>query len=245
MATITIMIMTTTTDTPPVVLMKGVRLVLGPDGEGGRLVASFPTLEVAAGERIALTGPSGCGKSTLLNVVAGLRVAEGGTLRVCGRDPRDMRPSERDVFRGECLGMVHQSFHLLQGFSVLENVLAGLRFNRAVPPRERKARALETLEAVGLGHRLHAQPRRLSAGERQRVTIARALAGRPGLLLADEPTGSLDPAAAAKAVCLMETLCAEVGCAWLCVTHDMALADRFPRRVACDGVVSAEEGAAA
>jgi putative ABC transport system ATP-binding protein len=228
--------MTMTTSMPidpadPVVEMRACALRLGDNGQGGDVACVFPSLRVQPGERVAVTGPSGCGKSTCLNVISGLLPLDRGDLRVCGQNLRALRPAALDAFRGRHIGFVHQSFHLLKGFNVLDNVLVGLRFSRTVPARERKRRALEILDRVGLSHRLHAQPQRLSVGERQRVAVARALASHPALLLADEPTGSLDPATADRVVALLETLCADLGCAWICVTHDERIAARFPRRI--------------
>jgi len=211
--------------------LRDAAIRLGLNGEGGDVVCAFPHLRVQAGERVALTGPSGCGKSTCLNVIAGLLRPDEGQVRVCGADLRALRPAALDAFRGRHIGFVHQSFHLLKGFSVLDNVQVGLRFSRVIPARARKRHALEILDRVGLSHRLHAQAHRLSVGERQRVAVARALASHPSLLLADEPTGSLDPASAQRVVGLLETLCADLGCGWICVTHDERIAARFPRRI--------------
>jgi ABC-type lipoprotein export system ATPase subunit len=233
-----------TTDDPSLLELHQGQVTLGHDGAGGRVRARLPDITLRRGERLVLTGPSGCGKTTLLNCIAGLLPLDHGRLTLCEQDLYQLSPAARDLLRGSRLGIIHQTFHLLHGFTVLDNVLAGLRFGRSVPPGERKARALELLEKVGLTHRLRAQPRRLSVGERQRVAIARALAGHPRLLLADEPTGSLDPASAARAIELMERLCGEIGCAWLCVTHDERLADRFPQRISCDGMIAAGPGEA-
>lgn len=236
--------MTASAEEAPLLHVQGARVLLGRNGRGGNVVARLPDLEMAAGERVALTGPSGCGKSTFLNVVSGLRVPDEGAVRVDGTDLARLNPAALDVFRGRKIGFVHQTFHLLHGFSVLDNVMAGLRFGRVVPAGQRKQRALEILDEVGLSHRLRAYPHKLSVGERQRVAIARALAGHPKLLLADEPTGALDPAAGDKAVELMETLCAKLNCGWLCVTHDERLARRFPRRVSCADAIESEQAEA-
>ncbi|MCC5850373.1 MAG: ABC transporter ATP-binding protein [Verrucomicrobia bacterium] len=234
--------MTASADASLLLRVHGARVLLGRNGQGGNVVARLPDLEMTPGERVALTGPSGCGKSTFLNVVSGLRALDEGVVQVDGTDLGKLKPAALDVFRGRNIGFVHQTFHLLHGFSVLDNVMAGLRFGRVVPAGQRKSRALEILEEVGLGHRLRAYPQKLSVGERQRVAIARALAGHPKLLLADEPTGALDPVAGGKAVELMENLCAKLNCGWLCVTHDQALAARFPRRISCADAIGNEVG---
>ena len=207
--------------------------------------ACFPDLTLAYGERIAVTGPSGCGKSTLLNVLCGLLRPEHGTVRVAGKDLVSLPAGALDVFRGRHIGVVHQSFHLLHGFSALENVMMGLRFGRRSPGRRMREEAMALLDRVGLADQAGAKTYRMSVGERQRVAIARALAGKPDLLLADEPTGALDPEASERAMALLEGLCAEVNCGWVCVTHDPDLAKRFPRQFSCAGVIRRTGEAAA
>jgi putative ABC transport system ATP-binding protein len=195
-------------------------------------------LEVERGEKIALTGPSGCGKSTLLNIVAGMIRAEEGTVSVLGKDLRKLGTAALDAFRGHHCGFVFQSFHLLHAFTAQENVEIGLRFGARVSAKERKERAIALLKRVGLEHRLNARTSRLSVGERQRVAIARAIAGKPEILLADEPTGSLDPRTAAEVFDLLLEVVAEAGCTMLMVTHDLALAAKLPRQMACQGLVT-------
>ncbi|MEO7100324.1 MAG: ABC transporter ATP-binding protein [Luteolibacter sp.] len=193
--------------------------------------------KVDAGEQIALTGPSGCGKSTLLNLVAGLRRPDAGSIVVRGTDLKPLSASKLDAFRGRTMGFVFQSFNLLDGFSALENVLVGLRFGRSCPHGERRARAVALLERVGLQRRLDSLPGRMSVGERQRVAIARALANRPAILLADEPTGALDPATADEVFGLIREVCGEERCALVLVTHDLDLAAKLPRQVDCRGLI--------
>ena len=135
------------------------------------------------------------------------------------------------------MGFVFQSFNLLDGFSALENVLVGLRFGRSCPHGEKRARAVALLERVGLQRRLDSLPGRMSVGERQRVAIARALANRPAILLADEPTGALDPATAADVFGLIRNVCEEERCALILVTHDLDLAVQLPRQVDCRGLI--------
>jgi ABC-type lipoprotein export system ATPase subunit len=193
--------------------------------------------DVAHGEQVALTGPSGCGKSTLLNLIAGLCRADHGSIHVNGTELKTLSASKLDAFRGRSLGFVFQSFNLLDGFSALENVLVGLRFGRACPQAERRDRAVALLQRVGLQHRLDARPGTMSVGERQRVAIARALANRPTILLADEPTGALDPATAKDVFGLIRGVCQEEGCALVLVTHDLDLAAQLPRQVDCRGLI--------
>lgn len=188
---------------------------------------------------MALTGPSGCGKSTLLNLIAGLRRADGGEVVVAGTDLMNLSTGRLDRHRGTHCGIVHQTFHLLAPFTALENVAIGLRFG-ARRRRGARARATEVLERVGLAERLHARPHELSVGERQRVAIARALAGDAPLLLADEPTGSLDPATGRAVYDLLRRVASEDGRTLLMVTHDLDLAADLPRTVDCSGLVATE-----
>lgn len=218
---------------------RDLRLALGRSGSE-RVVFHLPELLLAPGERLALTGPSGCGKSTLLHLVSGLLQPDRGTLRVLGTDPCSLSQPALDRFRGRHLGFIFQTFQLLGAFTALENVRLGLRFGRAVPRREQRSRAEALLRRVGLERRLHMRPHRLSVGERQRVAIARALANRPRLLLADEPTGSLDPSTGEAIFNLLNEVCEEEGCGLLFVTHDLSLAARLPRRFDCRNLVKHE-----
>jgi ABC-type lipoprotein export system ATPase subunit len=193
-------------------------------------------LLVAEGEAVALTGPSGCGKSTLLNLIAGLFRARHGSVRVKGKELGSLGTAALDQHRGQHIGMVFQSFHLLSAFTALENVRIGQRFSR------RTGDAVEMLCRAGLEHRLHTRISSLSVGEKQRVAIARALLGRPALLLADEPTGSLDPKTGRQVFDLMHELVREHGTTWLMVTHDLALARELPRQFDCTSLIRAEEG---
>jgi ABC-type lipoprotein export system ATPase subunit len=216
--------------------IRDCRLTLGRSG-AKPLDFSLPSLDVAAGERVALTGPSGCGKSTLLNLIAGLVRPDEGTIRVGGTDLTRMSVSALDTFRGRTIGFIYQSFNLLDAFNVLENVLIGMRFGRAIEPAGRRRRAHELLERVGLGDRLHIQPNRLSMGERQRVAVARAVANRPSLILADEPTGSLDPETAETVFDLILAICGEEDRTLLFVAHDRELARKLPRQFDCRKLV--------
>jgi ABC-type lipoprotein export system ATPase subunit len=216
--------------------MRGVRVTLGQ--AGGRMVqAAVEELVVASGERLALTGPSGCGKSTLLNLVSGLLRPDAGAVKVLDTELGGLSVPGLDDFRGRHLGIVWQSFNLLESFSAMENVLIGMRFGRWGKGGERRARATALLERVGLSHRLSARPGSLSIGERQRVAIARALASEPRIILADEPTGSLDPATAEEIFALLTEVCVERGCTLLLVTHDHDLAKRLDRQFDCRGIV--------
>ena len=225
-----------TETTPAAVEIRDCRLRLGYSGADA-VEFHLKSFRVESGEQVALTGPSGCGKSTLLNLVAGLRRPDAGSISVQGTELGRLPPAKLDTFRGRTLGFVFQSFNLLDSFTALENVMIGMRFGRANPRAERHARAAALLERVGLQRRLHSRPARLSVGERQRVAIARAIANRPALLLADEPTGALDPATAADVFNLVRDMCRAEKCALLLVTHDLDLAAKLPRQVDCRDLV--------
>lgn len=194
-------------------------------------VLSIESFRMDAGERVALIGPSGSGKSTLLNIIAGIIRPTAGTIRILEQQLDQLPEPELDRFRARHIGYVFQSFNLLPGFTALENVLAAMRFGGIVPRREQKQRASELLAQVGLEHRLHHKPSQLSSGEQQRVSIARALANRPSLVLADEPTASLDVHHASQVFSLLVEVCRANGAALLLCTHDLELAGRLERIV--------------
>ncbi len=218
------------------VRLRDVSLCLGNADQVSPVRFHLPSFEVEAGEAIALTGPSGCGKSTLLNLVAGLRRADEGQVIVAGVDLATLSPAQLDRHRGAHCGMVFQTFHLLAPFTALENVSIGLRFGARQRARIR-TRATDVLQRVGLGDRLHARPDQLSVGERQRVAIARAVAGGAPILIADEPTGSLDPRTGREIFALLREIAAEQDRTLLMVTHDLALAEELPRRFDCSDLI--------
>lgn len=196
---------------------------------GGRLpILDVDDFQVDAGEQVVLVGRSGCGKTTLLHVIAGISTPDSGEIRVDGRDLARLDEAERDRFRAENIGYVFQSFNLLAGFNALENVLLGMAFSQG---RRDTARARELLERVGLAHRQRHKPAQLSVGEQQRVAVARSLANRPRLLLADEPTASVDPKNQQQVIDLIRETCEEEGVALLLVTHAPEIANRFERVV--------------
>ena len=190
------------------------------------------SLEVFAGESIAITGPSGCGKSTLLQLLGGLDHPTSGTVEYRGKDLRSL---DLDAFRAREIGFVFQSFHLLPTLSALENVQVPM-FESAWPRRERAPRALRLLQEVGMEHRANQATTRLSVGERQRVAIARALANEPKTLLADEPTGNLDSVNQAEILALLDRLRRDRGVSLITVTHSVEVA------AACDRVVKMRDG---
>jgi len=195
-----------------------------PDGEV-QAVLDVPSFELAQGEQVALAGSSGSGKTTLLHVIAGILRPDSGRVLVHGKDMASLGEAQRDSWRASHIGYVFQSFHLLAGYSAIENVLLGMMFGPG-PDREH-ARSL--LAALGLGDRLDHRPGQLSIGQQQRVAVARALANRPRLVLADEPTGNLDPGRAQEALGLLRELCTEQGAALLLVSHDRGILDSFER----------------
>ncbi|HEX3730802.1 MAG TPA: ABC transporter ATP-binding protein [Opitutaceae bacterium] len=186
-----------------------------PEGERVAIV-DVAAFSLAAGEEAALRGESGSGKTTFLNLIAGILRADEGRVEVGGMDLSVLPEARRDRLRAEKMGYIFQTFNLLQGHTTLENVELGMAFGRGVD----RARAAQLLERVGLGHRLGHLPRQLSTGQQQRVAVARALANRPGLVLADEPTGNLDRRNAREALQLIREVCRENGAALLLVSHD-------------------------
>lgn len=194
----------------------------------GPLVVDLPALTIARGEQVLLTGSSGSGKSTLLQLIAGLMDPVSGSVKVAGQDMHALGGSARDLFRGGHIGMIFQTFNLLLGFSAAENVMAAMMFS-PISRREHRPRAEGLLQHLGID-RPQARVEELSVGQQQRVAVARAVACDPVLVLADEPTASLDPDNAAGAMELIQGICREKSAALLCVSHDPAMAGRFERR---------------
>ncbi len=194
---------------------------------GNRLpILNIASFDVAAGEQMVLIGRSGSGKTTLLHVIAGISRPDSGVVQIDGTDIVALPEANRDRFRAAKLGYVFQTFNLLPGFSALENVLLGMTFGGKHPDRRR---AEELLQRVGLAHRLHHRPTMLSVGEQQRVAVARALANRPKLVLADEPTANVDAGHQQQIVDLIRQTCREENVALVLVTHTPEVAQQFQR----------------
>lgn len=192
-----------------------------------RLAVDVPSFSLSEREQAALSGESGSGKTTFLNLISGILPADSGTIRIAGREMTALSESERDRLRASKVGYIFQTFNLLQGFTCLENILLRMSFGGGKPDR-RLAKRL--LERVGLRKRTEYYPRQLSIGQQQRVAAARALASRPSLVLADEPTGNLDSANAKEALSLIRETCEENGAALLLVSHDPTALEQFAER---------------
>jgi putative ABC transport system ATP-binding protein len=208
-----------------IVTLRGVRR----DYAGGVTALRGVDLDIARGELVAIVGPSGSGKTTMLNVMGTLDRPSAGQVDIDGFDVAELSDRELSALRAWRIGFVFQHFHLAPGVSVLDNVADGLLYT-GVRLRERRERAEAALRLVGLGHRLTHRPHALSGGERQRTAIARAVVGEPALLLADEPTGSLDSQSGEDVVRLLLEL-NKSGTTVVVITHEQIVASHLPRQV--------------
>ncbi len=186
-------------------------------------VLRIKQLEIPTGAQWVITGRSGSGKTTFLNIVSGIVTPDEGTVAIEGTDVTKLSEAKRDRFRAEKIGFVFQTFNLLPQFTALENVMLGMLFARHVDSH----RAAQLLDRVGLSDRKHYKPSQLSVGQQQRVSIARALANKPALILADEPTGNLDPSTGATIIELLKEVCREGGETLLIVTHQPQVVESF------------------
>lgn len=201
------------------------------------------TLQIAAGDHLAIRGPSGCGKSTLLHMLGCVETPTSGTLLFQGDDVTKLSDRQRSLLRLRQIGFVFQRFFLLPMLTAAENIELP-QSESGVPKAEQRKRTRELLEYVGLAARADHRPSELSGGEMQRVAIARALANRPGLLLADEPTGELDRTTGEQIAALLDRVNAD-GTALVIVTHDLALAERCTRVLTMrDGRIESESSSA-
>jgi putative ABC transport system ATP-binding protein len=211
---------------PPVQALRGVSLAIG------------------QGELVGIVGPSGSGKTTLMQLMGTLDRPTSGRVRITGHDVATMADDYVAYLRATRIGFVFQQFFLAEHSTVLDNVADGLLY-AGIPIKQRRQRALDTLDLVGLAERPHVRPTQLSGGQRQRVAIARALVGQPAIVLADEPTGNLDQATGQSILALIDQL-HQAGSTIVVITHDHAIAERMPRTVRIlDGRVVADTGPAA
>jgi putative ABC transport system ATP-binding protein len=210
---------------PPVQALRGVNLTIG------------------QGELVGIVGPSGSGKTTLLQLMGTLDRPTSGHVRITGLDVATMADDEVAYLRATRIGFIFQQFFLAEHSTVLDNVADGLLY-AGIPLKQRRQRALDALDLVGLAQRPHARPTQLSGGQRQRVAIARALVGQPAIVLADEPTGNLDQSTGQSILALIEQL-HQAGSTIVVITHDQAIAERMPRTVEIlDGRIVADTGPA-
>jgi putative ABC transport system ATP-binding protein len=199
-------------------------------GDGEVAVLKGISFNVAEGEFVSIVGPSGNGKSTLLNMITGIDRPNDGEVIVAGQEVTRMSEDELARWRGANVGIIFQFFQMLPSLTLLNNVVLPMELARKYQPKERRERALGLLEMVGLADQAHKLPGAVSGGQQQRAAIARALANDPALLVADEPTGNLDPKSASSVFGLFHKL-VERGKTILMVTHDKELAGQVPRKI--------------
>jgi putative ABC transport system ATP-binding protein len=204
-------------------------------GELKKQILFDVSVEIREGEIVIVTGPSGSGKTTMLTLVGALRSAQEGSVKILGEELRDARPRTLEKVRRQ-IGFIFQQHNLLGALTAVQNVELGIRASGRYPRSEHRERAKEMLNAVGLGERIHSKPEQLSGGQRQRVAIARALVSDPAMLLADEPTASLDKESGREVVERMKVLAREHGTTILLVTHDNRILD------IADRIVHLEDG---
>ncbi|MCB1097763.1 MAG: ABC transporter ATP-binding protein [Verrucomicrobiae bacterium] len=197
---------------------------------GGDFTLRIDSLDVASAEQVALIGSSGCGKTTLAHLIAGIHTAESGTIQVAGNDVHTMSDSSRRDFRISNIGFIFQEFELLDYLRASENILLPFHINRTLQlTKTARERAEHLAETVGLADKLHKYPNQLSQGERQRLAICRALVTEPKIVIADEPTGNLDPTTSESVMRLIHDNVRAHSAALLMITHDHGLLEPFDR----------------
>ena len=202
-------------------------------------VVDIEAFSLGVGEQLALRGESGSGKTTFLHLIAGILAADSGRLELDGVDMAVLDEPRRDRLRAAKIGYIFQTFNLLQGHTVLENILLGMSFG----PGANRDQARAMLGRLGLGDRLNHFPRQLSTGQQQRTAVARALANRPKLVLAEEPTGNLDRRNSTESLALIRETCREVGAALLLVSHDEGTLSQFSQVKDFAAINRAQQGA--
>jgi len=228
------------TDTTPVITLRDIRKVFQTD-EVETHALSDVHLDVRRGEYVSISGPSGCGKTTLLSILGLLDTASAGSYVLNGHDVAGLNAAQRARIRNAEIGFIFQAFNLIGDLTVQENVELPLTYRGGVDAGERRARVQEALERVGMAHRMRHYPAQLSGGQQQRVAVARALVGRPAILLADEPTGNLDSRNGEAVMALLDEL-HKSGATLCMVTHDARYAELAQRKVRLfDGRVVDEE----
>jgi putative ABC transport system ATP-binding protein len=225
---------------PPLIEIAGLTKVFYTD-EIETHALSGVHLSIAKGEYLAMSGPSGCGKSTLLSIIGLLDTPSEGRYVLSGKPVENLDFAQRSRIRNQEIGFIFQSFNLIGDLTVYENVELPLTYRQKMPAPERKKRVMEALDRVGMAHRVRHYPSQLSGGQQQRVAVARALGGKPSILLADEPTGNLDSRNGEAVMELLQDLHRE-GATICMVTHDPRFAKHAQREVHLfDGKVVAEE----
>ena len=207
----------------PLLQIKNLKKAFVAPDSSQHLIVDVPEFAVGQKQQVALAGESGSGKTTFLHLIAGILKPDAGQISIDGSDMATLSEPKRDRLRAMKIGYIFQTFNLLQGYTCLENVLLGMSFGSGVD----RQFAEILLKRVGLGERMHHRPRQLSTGQQQRVAAARALANKPKLVLADEPTGNLDHKNASEALALIREACLENGAALLLVSHDREVLNQF------------------
>ncbi|HEX7341233.1 MAG TPA: ABC transporter ATP-binding protein [Rhodanobacteraceae bacterium] len=227
-------------DTSNVITLSGIRKIFQAD-EVETHALSEVHLSIAKGEYVSISGPSGCGKSTLLSILGLLDTASAGSYDLNGHDVATLNAAARARIRNAEIGFIFQAFNLIGDLNIQENVELPLTYRSGIDASERRARVHEALERVGMAHRLRHYPAQLSGGQQQRVAVARALVGKPAILLADEPTGNLDSRNGEAVMALLDEL-HKAGATICMVTHDARYAELADRKIRLfDGQVVDEE----